>query len=121
MIEAEIKSALADSLSEDWSEWKTYVLSLIAHSLTSAVRALLSPLPQEPQMVTKLSAINELQQVITTRLIDLFVEQDQWLEDAFVEWLFETARAGQCAEELHLALCDVLSVLALREQLLENV
>lgn len=121
MTEAEIKSALIFALSEDWEEWRSYVLALIANSLTTRVRALLLHLLEEPEIATKLSAINEMQQAIAKRLINLFKEQDQGLEDAFVDWLFEKARTGQCTAELNIALCDVLSVLALQELSLKEI
>ncbi len=115
MDDEQLKSALAAALAEGWPERTGYVLSLLAYSLAGAARPLHARASADPA-AAKLSALGELQYVITGRLVDLFSYRDEWSEADFVGELYEVAQRGGCEGELNVQAREVLTVIELRQQ-----
>lgn len=106
----EFKAKLVAALSLDRPEHTAYVLALLANSLAGEARCHRAATPEE---AATLLALNELQHAISERLVAVLTYRDAGPAGAFIEGLFAAARDLGCGREWRLAVCDVLSVLAL--------
>lgn len=111
----ELRSALIAAVDEDFTEWQSHLLALLAEGLTGSVRVLLSQWSNEPRIAAKLSVLNELQAAISLRLVKLLSDEETSSDETFINSLFALARQGDCEAELSVAVSNVLSVLALRQ------
>ncbi len=108
MNKDEVKSAMKSALLKASPDQKIYALALLAHNITISIRGVYSDQVSENQTISKLNGLNEVQHRITSRLMNLALNKDEWAEEVFVDFLFESSQHSDCEEEMLLALRHTL-------------
>lgn len=111
MDKDEIRSAMKSALLKASSNQKIYALALLAHNITISIRGVSADQVSEKQTISKLNGLNEVQHRVTSRLMNLALNKDEWSEEVFVDFLFESSQHKGCEEELLLALRYTLPAL----------
>lgn len=109
MDKDEIRSAMKSALLKASSNQKIYALALLAHNITICIRGVSADQLSENQTISKLNGLNEVQHTITSRLMNLALNKDEWSEDVFVDSLFESSQQDGCEGEMLLALRHTLT------------
>lgn len=92
---------LSEKLRPSAATEKLWMLSVLAHNVTVCVRAVIAA--PRPNWKT-LSALNEIQHQITSRLTNLVEHNDEWDDGEFAVTLGECANRGGCGSDLDFAI-----------------
>jgi hypothetical protein len=77
------------------------VVSLLAYNLTLGARAIFAVPVEEGLAVKKLRALNELQHMVSARLMRVVAGQQQdYPDEDFLDALFDQAQVGGCERDL---------------------